>query len=273
MRIGSLRNTNAKYYSDLPLIWTDGPIWIPELLCSGDTKLLIETNFTGTLSKSENILRIWAKRSLTILSKILIVNTLIIPLFLYRLVIINTLSKAQFAQFKKLITNLLWEGKQPRIAYKKLIHNFDQAVLRLVDLETKEKALKVKLIQVARLKPDLLWSQWMIQKLPIELEYFLGCNMKAKDIQKKLPHGIISDVLTAWSSINYSTPSDAEEILQQNIWFNSHIKNQDRVLFYKMWYKKGIQQIAHFIQKDGTFYTCEYLQKKFGREINFLDLH
>ena len=85
IRIGSLCNTNAKYYSEFPLIWTDGPIKILGLICTGDSDKMRNINFSITLQKAEDRLKIWSKRSLSLLGKILVVNTLVIPLFLYRL--------------------------------------------------------------------------------------------------------------------------------------------------------------------------------------------
>ena len=99
MRIGSLRNTNAKYYSEFPLIWTDGPITILGLICTGDSDKMRNMNFSVTLQKAEDRLKIWSKRSLSLLGKILVVNTLVIPLFLYRLLVIETPTKQQFAQY------------------------------------------------------------------------------------------------------------------------------------------------------------------------------
>ena len=112
LRIGSLRNTNAKYYSNLQLIWTDGPIKILGILCTGNVQEMRDLNFWSTLEKVENRLKIWNKRSLTLLGKIQVVNTLIVPLFIYRLSVIATPTKVQFAEYRKLISSFLWEGKK-----------------------------------------------------------------------------------------------------------------------------------------------------------------
>ena len=112
MRIGSLRGSDARYYTELPIFWTDGPIKILGLICTGIQEQMCDLNFDGTMQKAENILNIWSKRTLTLLGKILVVNTLIIPLFIYRLTVIRTPTKKQFEAYRKMITNFLWDKKK-----------------------------------------------------------------------------------------------------------------------------------------------------------------
>ena len=144
LRIGSLRNTNARYYSELPLFWTDGPIKILGIWVLANRNEMLNRNWSDTMNKAENILRLWRRRSLTLLGNIMIINTLVLPLFVYRLAIILTPSDLQFQQYKKLILDFLWEGKKPKIANSRLTSNYIQGGLKLVDLETKDLSLKVK---------------------------------------------------------------------------------------------------------------------------------
>ena len=81
LRIGSLRNRNARYYSELPLFWTDGPIKILGIWVLANRNEMFNRNWSDTMNKAENILRLWRKRSLTLLGKIMIINTLVVPLF------------------------------------------------------------------------------------------------------------------------------------------------------------------------------------------------
>ena len=169
MRIGSLRHTDASYYSELPLFWTDGPIKVLGLLCTADPKEMTRLNFDSIMSKVNNVVECWSKRSLALLDKISIVNTLIVPLFTYRLFVMCSPSKNQFAQFKTIVRSFLWGDKKPQIAYNKLIRSYDQGGLRLLDLQKHDLALKVKWVQVARLKPDAFGFMFLVQTYQWEL--------------------------------------------------------------------------------------------------------
>ena len=89
MRIGSLYKTNAKYYSELPIIGTDGPVKILGIWCLPKVKEMTQLNIQAVMSKVNDICIVWSKRSLTLIDKIQVINTLIIPLFTYRLFVIN----------------------------------------------------------------------------------------------------------------------------------------------------------------------------------------
>ena len=89
MRIESLYKTNTKYYSELPIIGTDGPVKILGIWCLPKVKEMTQLNIQAVMSKVNDICIVCSKRSLTLIDKIQVINTLIIPLFTYRLFVIN----------------------------------------------------------------------------------------------------------------------------------------------------------------------------------------
>ena len=55
----------------------------------------------------------------------------------------NSPGKEFFDKVKKLICKFIWDGKRAKVAYKTLIRDVGEGGLKLVDLETKNKALKL----------------------------------------------------------------------------------------------------------------------------------
>ena len=271
LRIGSLRGSDARFYSEFPLHWTDGPIKILGLWTSSDVEQMSIQNFDRTLQKASNICKIWSKRLLSLLGKILLVNTLIVPLFTYRLMVTRTPKKNQFLEYKKLITNFIWDNKHPQIAYDKLIKDYDQGGLRLFDLKIKDTAIKTKWMQVAKFKESSLWSQALVETFKMEPGLILECNLCYKDICKITNPTIVRDVMLAWSKINYRTPTSKKDVLNQILWYNSHIKIRNSTLFLKRWYTSGIVRIQQ-IWDDGRFKTCNELVREYGNVINIIDL-
>ena len=60
LRLGSLRNTDAMYYADLPLKWSDSPIKILGIQVIPDMVKMMEINFNELLVKSKRIINIWS---------------------------------------------------------------------------------------------------------------------------------------------------------------------------------------------------------------------
>ena len=83
LRIGSLHHTNAMWYSDLPLKWSDGPVKILGLNVFPKLSQTCDVNYSNALAKSANILARWSNRDLSLIGKRHIVNTLVISQFLY----------------------------------------------------------------------------------------------------------------------------------------------------------------------------------------------
>ena len=273
LRIGALRWSDAQFYSRLPLVWTDGPVKILGIMCTGNDVEMTKINFKVTMEKTKSICDLWTKRSGTLLGRVAVVNTLIIPNFIYRLSVIRTPTREQFNQYKKIIVEFLWESKKPKIAYKRLIRNYEQGGIKLVDLETKDTAMKVKWIQVARLYPETLWSKMVNKISPLEVEILIQCNIAQKDVKKLIKEGIVMDVLSAWSKINFRHPTSASDVKSQVLWFNSNIKINSEMLCYKNWIRAGIVRFEQLITEQGIYKTMEEIQVEFGKCVNFIEYY
>ena len=45
----------------------------------------------------------------------------------------------------------------------------------------------------------------------------------------------LSDMLKAWSALNFHTPISYKEIINQYLWFNSHIRVAKKVIYNETW--------------------------------------
>ena len=108
MRIGSLVGTDAKWYSRFPLIWSDGPIKILGVNFFPKTEETVQTNYQNKLEKVKNILKVWTNRSLTLIGKVQIVNTLALPHLLYCMQCLPSLSKKIISEYEIIIKEFIW---------------------------------------------------------------------------------------------------------------------------------------------------------------------
>ena len=105
----------------------------------------------------------------------------------------------------------LWKGNKPKIANIKLIQEYEVGGLKLVDMTSNNKSMKV--FWVERLQqPDSFWVHIVNNYYPIECPYIWRCNISPKDIIKfRIENEFWSEVLECWAEINHRSPSNKQE--------------------------------------------------------------
>jgi hypothetical protein len=63
--------------------WTDKPVKTLRIYFGHDKEKCEKLNWENKIEKMNNLLLLWTKRNLTILGKILIIKSLIVPIFTY----------------------------------------------------------------------------------------------------------------------------------------------------------------------------------------------
>ena len=180
-----------------------------------------------------------------------------------------------FVRFKKCILAFLWENKKAKIAYNRLIKSYEAGGLKLVDLETKNYALKAKWIQLLRLNsmPNTLWDAYLPCMTRIQNIHVWQINMTQKDIKSRYPKSLWREIALSWLYFMYNSPKTTQGVKKQVIWFNSHIKDKNKVMFIDEWYRAGILCVSDLIHDDNTFKTCQEMINDFGIVVNVIDYY
>ena len=181
-RIGSLQNSDAKFYSNRKLIWSDEPIHTLGVHITHDVNKQVKLNIEPLISKTEAILKIWSSRNLTLLRKILIINSLIASLHIYRLAVVPQIPEKYWCKIEKAITKFIWDEKRPKIKLTNLQGLKQNGGAGLVNLRNKDKSVKL---------------QWV---------YKIQENIQLKTIAYQLLNNQINDQI--WEM--QLTPKDAE---------------------------------------------------------------
>ena len=260
-RIGSIRNTNAKLYTIKPLTWSDGPMETLGIQLPCDGSDVCENNYQEILIKLRKVCTNWYNRSLNLSSKVLIVNTLMGSLFVYRMSTVLSLSKIQLNELEKIIKDFVWSGKKPKIAFVTLCKKREQGGLRLVNLQAKQDSIMIG--NIFRLSNDPFLSKCMSKVLSPALgEMIWRCNLNPKTVQANYD---MTDfwvkMLYAWSKINYHIPTCKEEILNQMIWLNSCMLIGNKPVEWRNWISQGIFYIKDLMKGEelNEFKTAEEL--------------
>ena len=138
-----------------------------------------------------------------------------------------------FNTYKELITDYIWEDNQNRISYAKLIGSYEDGGLKLVDLEMKNKSLKLGWVK-RLLNSRTTWRTFAHNLLPIKSDLWWKCKISKKDCKKKIKPGTYfwKDVILSWAELNFDPNDSPNVLLKSPIWYNSNLTLLDVDNYY-----------------------------------------
>ena len=239
-RIGSLRESNAKFYTIKPVSWSNEPLNVLGVVVHSDLDKRIDLNFRPLIEKVQNILLLWESRNLTLTGRVLIVNTLIESLFVHKMSTIEMMSEELLQTFQKIILKFVWKNRRPKIAYSILSLPKKLGGLRLVNLKQKHRAILISWI------PEICKSPFFQNccyenLLPSYGDYIWKVNLKAKDVkQLGLARSFWKDILCAWCLYNYTESISTDNVMFQSLWLNSLLKVNNKLQINENAVKRGL---------------------------------
>ena len=263
-RIGSIRNTNAMLISQRVVSWTNDPLNILGVWISNNEDETMDLNYQPLLSKTKSLIHDWTKRSLSLHGKVLIINTLVSSLFVYRMMVLPAMSETIRKELRNLIIDFIWNGAKPKISHGILTLSKKDGGLNLCDLDIKDKALKIGWIQI--LYSDVKLANIVYENIcPLLREKIWLCNLEKRDINDITTDKFWREVLHAWNQYkrladNLSTVN--EEIL----WCNSKICIGNRIIFWRDCIRMGLIYV-HQLFRDNTTISI-----KEAKDVYHLDL-
>ena len=169
-----------RFQCDKPLLWDPGGIKILGM----ELHLLAESKYANILKKAHNVTQQWAHRNLSLLGKVLVLNTLIAPLFVYTMQVECSPSLNITEAFNKISTEFLWKGKRAKIPLQILQMSKCKGGVQLCHLTYKDLSIKAAWIfreeqhNVDHLQNLIPGNIGML---------FWHYSLKAKDAKKNTP--------------------------------------------------------------------------------------
>lgn len=274
LRLGFLKESEAKLTSTKPLKWTNDEIKILGITACNTVHKTSERSYQKSMNKISGILESWSHRSLTTLGKVLLCNTLVSSILVYKMMALGRPSEKFFKEYKKKVTTFIWNGKPPRVKYSKLIQDHQYGGLKLVDLEQKFNSLKTIWVRkIISGGPQSEWAKLIYGLLPIKNENIWRCNLSAKDIAKLFGRSLWMDTWSAWSTFNHRDPRSAPEVLDQIICLNSFIKSNRKILQIPELWDLNVKYIRDiFDETQNRFLTYQEFNRLTGNrnQINII---
>jgi exonuclease III len=212
-----------------------------------DYKETTNINIKEASIKIDNLISKWIHRKTTLSGKIAIIKSLLLPQLTYILTNMNSPDDKTIQEIDKKLYKFMNNGGSEKIKRTILIGNYDEGGYKMTDLQSYTKAIKMNWI--TRLcSIDGVWKQYIINKMKVNIEYMARCNIKYKDLPFRFPKKSMWDeIWQLWCEENYKEVKTTEDILNQNLWYNSHIKSNKKVLYWKNWDEADIRWVADLI--------------------------
>lgn len=249
-RIGSIANSNARLYTATELNWTNEPINILGVFIANDMKNVNELNFNKIFEKINAILKCWKNRNLTLSGRVLVVNSLVASLSVYKMSVLGNVPYTLIEKFETIVSNFIWKGKRPKNPLKLLQLPREQGGLRLVHLFKKQLALKAQWVKL--IQSDPLWAAVAYNNIDVVIQdHIWKCNLSVNDLDQVFETPFFwSQVLYAWCEYNFNPNPSAAEFRNDCIW-------------YRAW-TAGLRVIAQLFNPQGAIKKYQEVVNEFG---------
>ena len=271
-RLGSLRKSNAMLYTQFPVIWTDDDIKTLGVTISNST---VQSNceYDNNITKMCNVLDSWYLRRLTITGKVLIVNTLLASIFVYRMYVLPWLSAKQSYTIDCAIKKFLWTGKKAKINSTILQCRKSKGGLGLVNFKKKQQSIRLSWVKKAVENESFSYVSTLLN---VDLGPLIWCVNICKadtvayecECKQMLPFWF--DIWSEWCSHRYRKNFSHESPWEEIIWFNSNIRIGNKIVYFKKAAQAGIIRYGDLFDNMDRMYTYEDLIATYGDCINWL---
>ena len=241
-RIGSLKNSDSSLVSQTTVSWTNQPINVLGVWVANDSDTTLKLNYQSMESKINSILSDWTNRNGSLIGKVQVVNSLIISLCVYKMMVLPHMPESQLKQIHEKIVHFIWKGAKPKIRYETLILDKAKGGLGLCDLVCKDKALKASWAQI--IANDIKLANIVYANIAPNLkEKLWSCSLDEKDVGIFVQDTFWKEVFESWfefKRIADVLTKSGEEL----IWCNSGIRVMNKPILWTKKLERGLLYVT-----------------------------
>ena len=261
-RIGSLRFAQAKLYTKNQVEWTNEELYVLGITITHDVKQTLKKNYEPIIQKVVSTLKKWRNRNLSLIGKVLIVNTLIASLFVHKMQVLPMIPSKIVKKIEKIIEEFLWNKRKPKIPLHVLQMDKEKGGLKLVHLKAKDKSIKVSWVKCLQQEPKLanLVYSMIAPKLKEEV---WQCNLTPKHAEIVIPqkYAFWQNVLIAWCEVKWEPYANIAYL-----WYNSEICIEEKPFLWPKYYDRGLKYINQ-LYVDRKSLSCREAFIQFGLDV------
>jgi len=266
--IGSKIGSNDTVSNRIRLKWTDNFVLLG-IHFNVDLSIMTETNYNVAIGKMENVLSLYKKVPLSLMGKITVVKSLMIPKLVHIMQVLPQPCKKHIEYINSLVRNFIWNGKKARISLRQLMLDYEDGGLKLTDIVSLNTAIKISWIK--RLCTTEGGFQDLFECTISDMKehvWYLDQTSMAKQV-KNTTNPFWKEVFNAW--LKYCKDKD-RDVESYPLW-NSYLTNKNVLCKRQELVRKGVVFVNDLIKQSGGMMSHKDFREHFDVNINFLDYH
>uniref|UniRef100_A0A671TR16 Reverse transcriptase domain-containing protein n=1 Tax=Sparus aurata TaxID=8175 RepID=A0A671TR16_SPAAU len=205
----------------------------------------------GIVNSIKKTLSFWKHRGLGLKGKVVVVNALVMSKFAYVMNVMDVPERV-LKDVDKLVSEFLWEGKGVRIAREVMENEYEDGGLKLINLEKKKKALRVKMMtRYLRNRGDHTWKVFLKEAI----DKCGGCGesgvfMKLKKGMLEGVSDFYKEMLGSWGEfvecVQYECKS-ANQVWEQPVFLNPKIRWEGETVYNRLMWRAGFRKVRDLV--------------------------
>ncbi len=232
-------------------------------------------NWTKKIESMAVELETWQRRNLTIFGKSLIIKNLALSKIIYTMSILTTPENV-LKEVEKIIFKFLW-GTKDRIKRKTLIGLKEKGGIKMIDIESKDRALKASWVQrlLQNFSNNKTFLDRYIKHTGYNTELLLKTNSRNADwfVDKLNLPRFWAEVISNFNKCKYIKPlklMNDHDFLSQPIWANSLFQFRNKPIYFSNWVKSNIIHVKDIYDDAGNLISDIELFERLNNTSNWI---
>ena len=219
-----------------------------------------------------NLLLLWTKRNLIILGKILIIKSLIVPIFTY----VASVPEKYRKEIDSKCFKFIWNNKPDKVKRNTVVGKLGNRGLKMIDIQSYFMSLKES--WVSRLVSNQLVN-WKV----IPCKYFAKLGKKwlvfsqilnniiVNKYAKQIPE-FYGELLRSWNKIGGGqtrTPLNFADVSKQIIWGNKLIKVDHKTLLFNNWINSDLIYVNDILDENAEI-SHNFILNRLNNKTNWI---
>ena len=238
------------------------------IILSKNTKNIVSNNFSEKIMKLKNLLNMWKSRQLSIKGKITLLRSQALPLILYPASVLYTPPEV-IKEIDQIFFDFIWPNKKHHVKKKVLIQSIEDGGLKMPDIETTIKAIKLTWIKRLITKNNNYTKIANANSHIDNFNTFFDGNMKVEHMLIR-PSPFYEQLIEYWHEIRDLEQPNCNQLLNEPLWLNHNILIGNKPAQQKEWEDKGINILNDILNENGSFKTCNHLQLEYNLNIDIM---
>ena len=213
----------------------------------------------------------WKLRRLGLLGKITVLKSLVASQLTYIFSPLQSNNKV-IKEINGIFYNFLWNDKGDKIKRNVMINDYPEGGLKMIDITSFNRSLKAIWIKkYLDAENQGSWKSFFdleLRKYGGEVTFAGNLNKKDSCNIIKVSDPFIKEILEIWSEANFEQILMSDNhFLSSPLWYNSLIRIENKPIFYKDWFIKGVKNVKHLMDDSRNFLSLTVFQNKYNLKV------